>query len=66
MVLEKNIFEVFLIIISLRELYVAIAIRAPIQSAKMTYAAFPPSIPDDALHNLIRIGQQHDFRDVHI
>ena len=39
---EEIIFEVIPIIISLRELYVAIEIRAPIQSTKKTYAAFPP------------------------
>ena len=37
---EKNIFA-FPIIISLWELHFAIEIRAPIQSAKKIYAAFP-------------------------
>ena len=43
MVLEKKTFKVFFPIISLWELYVAMANKVPIQSAQKPYAAFPPT-----------------------
>ena len=49
MVSEKKIFKVFPII-SLWELYVAMATRIPIRSAPKSYAACP--LPDNALHEI--------------
>ena len=49
MISETKIFKVFPII-SLWELYVAMAARVPIQSAQKPYAAFP--LPDEALDEI--------------